>query len=574
MRGRALRRTGWNFSIAERAAKCAKQLKKLIRRSSPPPQPFVYAISVVMSDDNKGSSSDENAAVAGTSSRYTQALRFLISLQSQKEQDIEAQRSFLQSKGLSEEEIEKAFEEIKKPEILAKDGLVKARSLEDGNLSDADAFDRASKAFDDPLHSSLYSEDMTSIQQTSAAPPSLPPRTYPRSPLALYQQPGQNDLSNSSIDNPLTRYHVLLRFFRFFCYFLVLGGGVTSIAVALYRAYMMPRLIATLDARSNLLQHHRSLFSTLAGRVKSLKNNSLAPASTVQELQQQQQQSGNGGTTPLKSALKKVQFADEVEQKVVSGNDSKGTHKSEASEEEEKKESGESTALLSEKETIENSIPVREGEEKPTEEGDEKNVEENEKPALPPINILESLQSSLARLNQALKADTSASAIGSDIGSERNSSTSSLATTVEEESDAWVSDEDSDELEFDPFAPPSTKAKSSKRKHSPRNNVSSSKSNIDRPSASGTSSTLKSTLNSVNAYINTQTYMANANVFGSRSLGIGSSGSTDSNASKSGEVAQVRAEIRSLKGLLLSRRNFPIYQRPTPPQPTRVEPTA
>ncbi|MCO5565410.1 hypothetical protein L7F22_019083 [Adiantum nelumboides] len=494
-----------------------------------------------MSDDNKGSSSDENAAVAGTSSRYTQALRFLISLQSQKEQDIEAQRSFLQSKGLSEEEIEKAFEEIKKPEILAKDGLVKARSLEDGNLSDADAFDRASKAFDDPLHSSLYSEDMTSIQQTSAAPPSLPPRTYPRSPLALYQQP---------------------------------GGGVTSIAVALYRAYMMPRLIATLDARSNLLQHHRSLFSTLAGRVKSLKNNSLAPASTVQELQQQQQQSGNGGTTPLKSALKKVQFADEVEQKVVSGNDSKGTHKSEASEEEEKKESGESTALLSEKETIENSIPVREGEEKPTEEGDEKNVEENEKPALPPINILESLQSSLARLNQALKADTSASAIGSDIGSERNSSTSSLATTVEEESDAWVSDEDSDELEFDPFAPPSTKAKSSKRKHSPRNNVSSSKSNIDRPSASGTSSTLKSTLNSVNAYINTQTYMANANVFGSRSLGIGSSGSTDSNASKSGEVAQVRAEIRSLKGLLLSRRNFPIYQRPTPPQPTRVEPTA
>ncbi|PWN32282.1 uncharacterized protein FA14DRAFT_162450 [Meira miltonrushii] len=527
-----------------------------------------------MSDD-KGSGLDGTVG-DDTSSRYTQALRFLISLQSQKEQDTDAQRAFLRSKGLSEQEIENAFEEIKRPEIMEKDGLVKAKSVEESGLSDADAFDHAAKAFDDPLHSNMYGDDSTSVQQTSNAPPSLPPRTYPRSPLALYQQPGQNDLSNSSIDNPLTRYHVLLRFFRSFCYFLVLGGGVTSIAVALYRAYMMPRLIATLDARSSLLQHHRSLFSTLAGRVKSLKNNSLAPASTVQELQQQQE--GATGAPPLKGVLKKVQFADEVETKAVSGNDSKGTHKSEAIEEEEKKESGETTALLGEKEAgedaSEKSIPEKEGGENAT--AEEKNVEEIEKPALPPINILESLQSSLARLNQALKADVSASAIGSEIGSVRNSSTTSLATTVEEEGDAWVSDEDSDELEFDPFAPPSTKAKSSKRKHSPKNNVSSSKSSADRPSASGTSSsTLKSTLNSVNAYINTQTYMANANVFGSRSLGIGSSGSTDSNASKSGEVAQVRAEIRSLKGLLLSRRNFPIYQRPTPPpQPARVEPTA
>lgn len=520
-----------------------------------------------MSDGN-GSGSNESVG-GDTSSRYTQALRFLISLQSQKEQDTDAQRSFLRSKGLSEQEIENAFEEIKRPEVMEKDGLVKAKSVEESGLSDADAFDRAAKAFDDPLHSNLYGDDSsTSTQQFSSPPPSLPPRTYPRSPLALYQQPGQNDLSNSSIDNPLTRYHVLLRFFRTFCYFLVLGGGVTSIAVALYRAYMMPRLIATLDARSNLLQHHRSLFSTLAGRVKSLKDNSLAPASTVQELRQQQD--GTAGAAPLKGVLKKVQFADEVEQKAVSGNDSKGTHKSEASEEEEKKESGETTALLGEKEVSENasdkSIPEKEGEENAT--AEEENGDESEKPALPPINILESLQSSLARLNQALKADTSASAIGSDIGSDRSSSTTSLATTVEEENDEWVSDEDSDELEFDPFAPPSTKAKSSKRKHSPKNNVSSSKSSIDRPSASGTSSsTLKSTLNSVNAYINTQTYMANANVFGSRSLGIGSSGISDSNASKSGEVAQVRAEIRSLKGLLLSRRNFPIYQRPTPPQP-------
>lgn len=529
-----------------------------------------------MSDD-KGSSPPTPSASntndeTDASSRYTQALRFLISLQSQKEQDVDAQRSFLRSKGLSDQQIEMAFEEIKKPEALAKDGLVRAGNTEQGSLSDADAFDQAAKAFDDPLHANTYSQDSMHSQQSLNAPPSLPPRTYPRSPLALYQQSNQNDLAHSSIDNPLTRYHVLLRFFRSFCYFLVLGGGVTSIAVALYRAYMMPRLIATLDARSNLLQHHRSLYSTLAGRVKSLKNNSLAPSSTVQELQQQQ--NGTGGTPPLKGVLKKVQFADEVEQKAVSGNDSRSAHKAEASDEEERKEAGETSALLEEKDSTEaeNGKKVFEQEHNQiaTAQGEGKAAEGIERPALPPINILESLQTSLSRLNQALKADTSASAIGSEIGSERSSNTASLATTVEGESDEWVSDEDSDELEFDPFAPPSTKAKSSKRKHSPKNNVSSSKSSIERSSGSGTSSSssLKSTLNSLNAYINTQTYMANANVFDSRSLGIGSSGSQDKNASKSGEVAQVRAEIRSLKGLLLSRRNFPIYQKPTPPQTT------
>lgn len=546
------------------------------------------------------SDADTPPAATDEAAKYAQALRFLISLQSQQNQDTEAQRNFLRSKGLSDPMIERAFQEARRPETLAQDGLVSssnaAAAAATKGLSDADAFDRAAKMFDDPLHADEQDQGPTresyAQQQSNAAVPSLPPKSYPRSPLALYQQ--QSTATASSIDNPLTRYHVLLRFFRSLCYFLVLGGGLTGVAVGLYRAYLMPRLIGTLDARSELLKHHRELYSTLTGRINGLRNNSLAPAS-VQELQ--------NGVSPLprKGVLKRVQFADEVAKS--KGGDEKAEAKAAVAadghqaDEEDKKQAGELKRSVS---AIEGK-PEYSQEEKASLASVEQGVDKESKAegALAPIDILESWRASLARLNQTLKADMSAAAVGSNVDADTTQtptgtaakSSSALAATVEDESDAesWVSEEDSDELEFDPFAPPSTKSKT-KRKHTPKSSESTAPRNMasaatstlsDRPTAAGTSaSSLKSTLNGMNAYLNTQTYMANANVFGSRSLGFSSIGGSvssggsaggESNQPKAGEVGQVRAEIRSLKGLLLSRRNFPIYSRPTAP---RVEPAA
>lgn len=460
--------------------------------------------------------------------RYEQALRFLVALHSQQNQDRDAQRRFLESKGLTDDEITKAFEESKRPETLQSKRShishdTNNKALE--GLSDQDAFDTAARMFEDPLH----------VEQHETSP-SVPPKTYPRSPLALYQ--AQTQVQPSSIDNPLTRYHVLLRFFRSLCYGLVLGGGVASVVVALYRAYVIPRLVATLDARSTILKHHRELYESLSRSVNGLRVSSLALLKGEKL----------DTSSARKGVLKKVQFADQVDHEKLnmSGEIIANT------DDEDKKESGEKKAIAdpdSERESAQGQTDAPESQEA-----------SDKVSALPSVDILDSWRTSLTRLNQTLKADTSASAIGTDIVRPdlRSTGKSSVpATTVEEESDAesWISEDDSEELEFDPFAshpPPS------KHKHSPKSALGQPSTISSQTSASVAAATsLKSSLNGMNAYLNTQTYMAGARSLGSGgasfgTLGAGSSGGSASN-SKVGDVAQVRAEIRSLKGLLLSR---------------------
>jgi len=456
--------------------------------------------------------------------KYAQALRFLTSLQSQKHQDIESQRSFLSSKGLSEELITRAFQDVKRPDSIAEESTLQTLGTED----DGEAFEKAAKMFDEPLNA----QQESSIQQSQA--PTAPPKTYPKSPLALYQTlQGQQQIYTSDPNSPTpvtTRYDVLLGFFRSLCYCLVLGGGVTGVMVALYRSYLLPRMITTLDSRSLLLKHHLDQYSILTNKIKSLRGNSLAPTS---------HRSASAG--PRKGVLKKVQFADEL------GNEKR------APEEEDKKEAGEkepSSEIY--KAEVEEDIGKERGE----------GVESEEKINVESIDLLEPVRSSLLRLSQALRADASASAIGTEVAPPASESTKltytkpSTATTVEEESDAdsWVSEEDSDELEFDPYSPTSTS--SSKRKHDP---AVASKASLPSPTnATSTSATsLNSSLSTLNAYINSQTYMASSHAYGGSMMGMGGFGGTTSNgnkeSSKAGDVAQIRADIRNLKGLLLSR---------------------
>ncbi|UZJ57138.1 hypothetical protein CBS101457_006458 [Exobasidium rhododendri] len=477
--------------------------------------------------------------------KYAQALRFLISLQSQKHQDIDSQRSFLQSKGLSEELIARALQNVKRPDSIAEDEETKTRGGERG--ADSEAFEKATRLFDEPL---------SAEQETTSQAPVAPPKTYPTSPLALYQAPqGQQAFSEASIsaaaqrNSPTTRYDVLLSFFRSLCYFFVLGGGVTGVAVALYRTYMLPRLMSTLDTRSLLLKHHLDQYSRLTKKVKSLRGNSLAPTSQRDAL-----------VTPLKGVLKKVQFADEVP--------------SEASlEEEDKKEAGEKLSKM-DASTVE-----KEGEKQSLlgakEEDDDEEGAGKAHPQIQPVDVLEPIRHSLTRLTQALRADKTASAIGSEIypAAEDSSITtatrSPTATTLEEESDAesWVSEEDSDELEFDPYSSSST-LPSSKRKHDPANTGKKDSAATNSGTSSTSANSLNSSLSTMNAYVNSQIYMANSHAYSGRMLGMGGFGNAGSNNSredsKAGDVAQIRADIRNLKGLLLSRRNFPAY-RTSPP---------
>lgn len=486
-------------------------------------------------------------------SRYAQAVRFLVSLQSQKNQDMDAQRSFLKSKGLSEENIDRAFQDVQRPNSMSTEVASRAMPLTEGEESDSEAFERATQMFDQPLHASSEAE---SSSASPPPPPPAPPKTYPRSPLALYHQPQPSQqivMSNESTannTNPMTRYDVLLSFFRSMCYFLVLGGGATGVVVALYRKYLLPRMINTLDSRSLLLKHHVDQYSILANRIKNLRGNSLSPHSQ------------QGSTIPRKGVLKKVQFVDEIvgEKQVV--------------EEEEKKEAGEKEPLLQNKmegDDVESSN--KQGEVDDSEDNSKLEEASEKANSIKPIDVLEPVRNSLTRLIQCLKADMSASAIGTEVAPSPQAITDqsrhilssapspSTATTMEEESDAdsWVSEEDSDELEFDPYSPSSTS--NSKRKHNPAAATAASKvtttsvlGNMPTAASSTKAATLNSSLSTLSSYINTQTYMASAHIYGGgRSTGFGISSNGEKEISKAGDVAQIRADIRNLKGLLLSR---------------------
>lgn len=173
---------------------------------------------------------------AAREERHAQAVRFLVSLQASKKDkqhdDESSQRDFLRSKGLDEAAIDRAYADARRPEHLSSPVATEAAAASPTDTA-TDAFDRARRQFDSPLSPSSSSEE------ASGPEPQLPPKTYPRSPLALYQDRQATSQAMAATQQqqpgPTTRYEVLLAFFRSMSYFLMLGGGFAAVLVGLYR---------------------------------------------------------------------------------------------------------------------------------------------------------------------------------------------------------------------------------------------------------------------------------------------------------------------------------------------------
>lgn len=335
---------------------------------------------------------------------------------------------------------------------------------------------------------------------------------------------------------------------------------------------MLPRLVSTLDARSELLKHHHDLYSTLHNRVKKLRSSAGFSSTDANGT------SSSAAAVPKRGVLKRVQFADEV------GKDAAPTSPTSSAEEiEDKKEAGD--VVLPGTDVVVSAASVPDGskekggedreddEKRPLLEGQAEEGE-TEKDKVIPIDVTAPLRSSLSKLAEALKADASSQAL---LPPSPATTTTKTPTVADEESDgASEESDDEDELEFDPFAPPKTS--SSKKKHtSTSTSAAAASTTSGGEGAGGKATSLRSSLSAINANIAAQMYTASASHYGPRSFNtfassitssFGASPSTGSSNGASAEqktvdVAQVRADIRNLKGLLLSRRNFPIYARPS-----------
>ncbi|KAN0060334.1 hypothetical protein ACQY0O_007663 [Thecaphora frezii] len=510
-----------------------------------------------------------------------QAIRFLTSARVSGDATDETKREFLRSKGLTEAEIQTVFEDATKP-AYASVGAEGASTSDPSSSSsssssstaetDENAFQRAARQFDDPINAE------------SLAPP---PKTYPKSPLALYYEaPDQGQprtastASGSAVaepQSPLTRYQVLLQFFKTLSYLMMLGGGATALAVALWRSYVLPRMTATLEARSIALKHHIVLFDKLRSSVLGMAT--YLPASASEAAAQHQQQQRRG-------VLKKVHFGDEVDGgKLDDGTAADATTALEKTSKETQKVVLPGTDVVVDAVVSEKTDGL-DGEKAGLEATASEEAAEPAQPKLEPIDLTEPLRQSISRLASVLRADMSSSALGkpidptlaADVGaasaptSMRGPRSATVADAASDSGSEW-SDSDADTvsddgLEFDPYG------SYNKKKHtqaSPSSSFGGS-----GASTSSRAGSLRTSLASLSAEINSRQFLATTQSFPASSTGGGlrfgalpasstmttttTMAGSGANETRSGEIGQVKAEIRSLKGLLLSRRNFPSYR--------------
>lgn len=217
---------------------------------------------------------------APDSALHAQAVRFLTTLRSHASPEdanqpltvTDEQREFLRGKGMSDKQIEHARHDAERPENLQlTDAYMAMQHHEQENL-DA-LYDRAKRSFDEPI------ERAAPQPQATAQPPPVPPASYPSSPLALYsvgQAPPRDAnevLSNYAATLMKPRYDVLINFFRVLHRVLMLGGILSTIGVALFRRYVLPRLSEMIDARTNLVHLQLEQFGKLAELVTRLRAN-------------------------------------------------------------------------------------------------------------------------------------------------------------------------------------------------------------------------------------------------------------------------------------------------------------
>ena len=514
-----------------------------------------------MADDNSnndaGAASSASSTFSSTpqandrSQILAQATRFLTSANISESASDDDKRDFLRSKGLSEDEITRVFQDSKSPAASAR-----SNAAHQSTAGDMDAFELAARQFDDPVNA-------------DALVP--PPKSYPNSPLALYYDPpapsAQTTAQPAHNASPLTRYQVLLQFFRTLSFMMMLGGGLTAILVSAYRSYILPKITAMFDARSIVLKHHIVLFDKLRSNVASLATYVPIPHGRLNNTDE------TAVTSPLKGVLKKVHFHDEVEASVNKDGEKEGVkstqHGGDAKPEKVVTAGTDvvvtaKTPLLSDREGSETDASTVDGEES-----------EPAAAKLEPIDLMSPLRESMAKLAEALKGELS----GRPAPPATNATTSPrrtarVASVTDADSDEWeddsssdanASDPDDDGLEFDPYG-----AYQKKHKHTQTSSTSTTS-----PATSGSVSlaNLKSTLVSLNADISTHAFTATSasNAGGGGAFRFGPAPNSGAESPKSGDLGQVKAEIRSLKGLLLSRRNFPSYAARPPPLPNAAE---
>ncbi|CEH12049.1 hypothetical protein CBOM_00060 [Ceraceosorus bombacis] len=494
----------------------------------------------------------------------------------------------------------------------------------------------AATAFNDPLHAAPGSTLLP-----------LPSKDYPASPLALYYEQRNGRAQESVPTTPRDRYKVLLRFFATLSYASVLGGGIAAVAVALYRAYILPRLTETLSARSALLKHHHTQYGSLLEKIRLVGKQAIGgpvQAESADEPADVAPETAEEGKNGVATAVKKVTFSDEVEKDDSLKSETAAAPLADPSVEEKEtksamKKSASSTSIPSDPSSPKKSVAGLDAEGEAV-----VAVEKQEQEPLKPIYLFDDLCASLTRLSTALKGElrpTDAGVRGSkaparsrlppNLGSKQATVFSESSADEDWESSLSASEgegthaeEEEDELEFDPFAPiprrhasskvrrrvgPSSRLGGGKHSPSPLSN-SSTDAHTTRQgqgqahASSSNPKELYSRLSNLNSYINAQSFLTSTNDMGRYNgpLGISNSsststpsgylsasasenespfkargtataatatsgsGATDTSAAptavRATDVNQVKAEIRSLKGLLLSRRNFPSYSRP------------
>lgn len=289
------------------------------------------------------------------------------------------------------------------------------------------------------------------------------------------------------------------------------------------QAYLLPRLTAMLTARSQLLTRHVELYDSLVSQLHALGSKALVPCAVpLDAAARAAAQQGEEAKAEEKTG-KRVSFADE-----------KGGHL-ERGPEEAKAEAAQNKGALKKEESkgdaAAGATPAEDGEapESPAE------------PTVEPIHLSPEFPSSLTRLAAALRSSAPASS-----APRASPRVASVTAVADDSSDDWESSEMSDGLEFDPFAPPRPSALRRRRaKHS-------------GTSSAGAAPDLSKSLGSLNSYLHAQTLAAATPLtprYGFAPAAASAKGSGESGSEREGrlDVGVLKAEIRSLKGLLLSR---------------------
>lgn len=464
------------------------------------------------------------------SALHAQAVRFLTTLRLKEGREdaskplslTDEQREFLRSKGMSDDAIEHARHDAVRPENLPP---VDEFAAWQGEEQGIDAlYDRAKQAFDEP--------------PSSTAPPPLPPASYPASPLALYStghtppRDANEVLSHYAESLMKPRYDVLISFFRVLHLILMLGGAASAIGVALYRRYMLPRLSQMIDARSSLFRLQLEQFEKLGELAIGLHSNrvdKLLPPNY------QPMWIDKPAADP-KSEPHAASETNATNLDVEKGKE--GTFAAEAPTETPTEQPESQKASVPTQETKNDPEQEQQHDHEPEE--DEEEVREPEK-VLAPIDVTSSLRNALDNLQHTLRLAARAQS------GERRAATASVSDEIEADEDGLI----------DLGAPESVSSHESDT-NSPIPPVAPTR------AMRALNGTMESFRNDLRARLleEEDALTAISSRFSAYGVGQARASATPNPAA---EMQQIKAEVRSLKGLMLSRYVFDAHPDATFP---------